>query len=195
VMGMHRWLSAAVLALAVLVTWPDSGNAQGPEVERWLDSSNPFSLGVDTTRFRVSSLGTRPVITTEDPALTSAPYRLIDSDLLGTAVTFDLKLRWPLFSGSGSSLPSLAPYLSFGPTVLVPSAEGVSRPGPPGKSEGPMAFGLSWGAGLSWRFSRSAELFGGYRFMQFGRENLSHGERPETELTGHDVMYGISVRF
>src|SRR5437899_2878081 len=55
-----------------------------------------------------------------------------------------------------------------------------------------------WGAGLSWRFTRNAELFGGYRFMQFGRDSLSHGDRStssDTELTGHDVLYGISVRF
>jgi opacity protein-like surface antigen len=61
-----------------------------------------------------------------------------------------------------------------------------------------MAFGLSWGAGLSWRFARNAELFGGYRFMQFGRDSLAHGERStssDTELTGHDFLYGISVRF
>ena len=61
-----------------------------------------------------------------------------------------------------------------------------------------MALGLSWGAGLSWRFARNAELFGGYRFLQFGRDSLSHGERstaPDTELTGHDFLYGISVRF
>jgi opacity protein-like surface antigen len=60
-----------------------------------------------------------------------------------------------------------------------------------------MTLGLSWGAGLSWRFARNAELFGGYRFMQFGRDSLSHGDRTtsDTELTGHDFLYGISVRF
>jgi opacity protein-like surface antigen len=190
---VSRWSVPLVLSLLVLAVSPDAGSAEGPETERWLDPSQPFSLGVDTSRFRVSALGTRPVIATEDPALSSPPYRLLDSDLLGTAVSFDLKLRWPLPSTS-SALGALAPYLSFGPTLLVPGAEGVSRPGQPGaRSEG-LAVGLSWGAGLSWRFTRNTELYGGYRFMQFGRDSLSH-DRSETELTGHDVLYGISVRF
>ena len=71
------------------------------------------------------------------------------------------------------------------------------RPGQPTGSNGPMALGLSWGAGLSWRFARNAELFGSYRFMQFGRDSLSQGERPVSgsELTGHDFLYGINLRF
>jgi opacity protein-like surface antigen len=198
VVRISRWFLAGVLVVAALAASPVSSDAEGPEVERRFDGAQPFSLGVDTSRFRVSTLGTRPVIGTEDPALSSAPYRLIDADLLGTAVSFDLKLRWPSTSGA-SALGSLAPYLSFGPTVLFPGAEGVSHAGQPGiRSESSMAFGLSWGAGLSWRFARNAELFGGYRFMQFGRDSLSHGERStssDTELTGHDFLYGISVRF
>lgn len=190
---------AVVLALAALAVRPASGDAQGLDVERLLDGSQAFSLGVDSSRFRVSTLGTRPAIVTEDPALSNVPYRLADSDLLGTAVSLDLTLRWPLASASGTSvLGSLAPYLSFGPTVLVPGSEGVSRPGLAAtRSDGAMSLGLSWGAGVSWRFARNAELFGGYRFMQFGRDSLSHGDRApsDTELTGHDFLYGISVRF
>jgi len=195
---MHRWFLTGLLAVAVLGASPVSSPAEGPEVERPLDGSQPFSLGVDTSRFRVSTLGSRPLIGTEDPALSNAPYKLIDADLFGTAVSFDLKLRWPAASGA-STLGSLAPYLSFGPTVLFPGSENAARSAQPGsRTDGPMAIGLSWGAGLSWRFSRNAELFGGYRFMQFGRDSLSHGDRPtspDSELTGHDVLYGISVRF
>lgn len=196
---LNRWSLAVVLALVAVAMSPGSGEAQAPEVERWLDGSQPFSLGVDTSRFRVSTLGVRPVIATEDPAIGNVPYRLVDSDLLGTAMSFDLKLRWPASTSSGgAALGSLAPYLSFGPTVLVPGAEGVPRAGQAsGRSDGPMALGLSWGAGLSWRFAQNAELFGSYRFMQFGRDSLSHGDRPfsDSELTGHDFLYGISVRF
>ena len=194
-----RWSLTVVLVLVALAVSAASGEAQGFDVERWLDGSQPFSLGVDTSRFRISTLGTRPGIVTEDPALGNAPYRLVDSDLLGTAVSFDLKLRWPLASTSGTSaLGSLAPYLSFGPTVLFPGAEGLARPGQPGaRSDGPMTLGLSWGAGLSWRFARNAEMFGGYRFMQFGRDSLSPWDRStsDTDFTGHDFLYGISVRF
>jgi hypothetical protein len=181
----HRWFLTGLLAVALFGASPVSSPAEGPEVERSLDGSQPFSLGVDTSRFRVSTLGSRPLIGTEDPALSKAPYKLIDADLFGTAVAFDLKLRWPAASGA-STLGSLAPYLSFGPTVLFPSSENAGRAAQPGsRTDGPMAIGLSWGAG-------------GYRFMQFGRDSLSHGDRPtspDSELTGHDVLYGISVRF
>lgn len=191
---IHRWFLAALLTVVALATGPVSSVAQGPEV----DSSQPFSLGVDATRFRVWTLRPRPLIGTEDPALSNAPYRLIDAELFGTAVSFDLKLRWPAASGA-SAVGSFAPYLSFGPTVLFPGAEGVPRSAQPGsRTDGPVAVGLSWGAGLSWRFARNAELFGGYRFLQFGRDSVSHGERStssDSELTGHDVLYGISVRF
>jgi opacity protein-like surface antigen len=199
VVTLARWSVAVVLVLVAFAVSPVAGHAQTPELERWLDGSQPLSFGVDTSRFRVSTLGTKPSIGTEDPAISSVPYRLVDSDLLGTAMSFDLKMRWPSSSGSGASaLGSLAPYLSFGPTLLVPGAEGVSRPGQPvGRNDGSMAFGLSWGAGLSWRFAHNAELFGSYRFMQFGRDSLSHGDRPfsDSELSGHDFLYGISVRF
>ena len=199
-----RWWLAVVLAVAAgLTAAPRSStaqnsasSAQNPEVDRWLDGSLPLSLGFDTSRFRVSTLGPRPVIGTEDPGLGTAPYRLLDEDLLGTAISLGLKLRWP--TTGASALNALAPYLSFGPTVLFPG-DGASHSGQlGGRNEGSMALGLSWGAGLSWRFTRNAELFGGYRFLQFGRDTLSHGDRPnpsDTELTGHDVLYGISIRF
>jgi opacity protein-like surface antigen len=198
VVTTHRGLLAGLLAAVALATSPVSSAAQGPEGERRVDAAQPFSLGVDTSRFRISTLGPRPSIGTEDPSFSKAPYRLIDAEMFGTAVSFDLKLRWPSTAG-GPALGSLAPYLSFGPTVLFPDAEGVARPALTGlRPDSPMTIGLSWGAGLSWRFARNAELFGAYRFMQFGRDSLSHPERSipsDTELTGHDLLYGISVRF
>jgi hypothetical protein len=186
------------MALGLIALALSAAPSAAQELDRLLDNSQPLSLGVDTSRFRVSSPGGKPLIGTEDPAISSVPYRLVDSDLLGTAMSFDLKLRWPSSSTSGGSgTSSLAPYLSFGPTVLVPGAEGVMRPGQPVGSNGPMTLGLSWGAGLSWRFARNAELFGSYRFMQFGRDSLSHGDRPfsDSDLTGHDFLYGINLRF
>jgi len=195
-----RRLLPCCLALAFLVLDAAPGSAQWPEVERWLDGSQPVMLGLGTSRFRVSTLGTKPVIAIEDPSYGGVPYRLIDSDLYGTAVSFDLKLRWPFSSATASSgFGAVEPYLSFGPTLFVAGSDNVLRLGQPGsRSEGAMSLGLSWGAGLSWRFTRNVELFGGYRFMQYGRESVfSHGERssPETDLIGHDVLYGISVRF
>jgi len=191
-------LRLALVALALLMIDATPGAAEWPEIGHWFDGSQPFSLGVESSRFRVSNLGTRPVISVDDANPPNPTYRIIDTDLRGSGVSLDLKLRWPSSSSSGTSTTgSLAPYLSFGPTFLVPGAEGVVRPGQPTGSNGPMALGLSWGAGLSWRFARNAELFGSYRFMQFGRDSLSHSDRPfsDSELTGHDFLYGINLRF
>ena len=66
-----------------------------------------------------------------------------------------------------------------------------------GAGRRPPSCGVNVGAGLSWRLSRDTALFGSYRFMQSAREGiLSHGDRSsESDFAGHDVLYGISVRF
>src|SRR5207249_10015108 len=108
------------LTLAFLVFDAAPGSAQWPEVERWLDGSQPVTLGLGTSRFRVSALGTKPVIAIEDPSYGGVPYRLIDSDLYGRAISFDLKLRWPSSSATGTSgLGAVEPYFSFVPTLFV----------------------------------------------------------------------------
>src|SRR5262249_60229086 len=104
------------------------------------------------------------------PALSNAPYKLIDADLFGTAVSFDLKLRWPAASAV-STLGSLAPYLSFGPTVLFPGGENAARVAQPGsRNDGPMAIGLSWGAGLSGRVPRDPGAFRGLTVLSCVRD-------------------------
>ena len=175
--------------LALLVVDARPGAAQWPEVERWFDGSQPITFGVESSRFRVSVIGSRPAIAVEDASSGNPPYRLIDTDLRGSGVSLDLKLRWPTAAATGTSgFGAVEPYFSFGP-ILGQSGS---------KSDGAMALGLSMGAGLSWRFARNAELFGGYRFMQYGRDSVfSRGERSlsDPDATGHDFLYGISVRF
>jgi hypothetical protein len=187
-------LTLAIALVLVMVGTPPAF-AQRAELERWLDGSQPFTFELDTSQYRVTTLGARSVIGAEDPSYSQAPYRLVDPDLHGTAISFDLKLRWPSSSSAGT-IGGVEPYLSFGPSLLLMGSDLGPRPAALApRSDGGMALGLSWGAGLSWRLSRNAELFGGYRFMQYGREGvLSHGER-DADLIGHDVLYGISVRF
>jgi hypothetical protein len=189
------WRSSLTLvaALALVLMSVAPVLAQWAELERWLDGSQPLTFELDTGRYRVTTFGTKPVIGADDPSYGS--YRLVDPDLHGTAISFDLKLRWPSSSSAGT-IGGVEPYLSFGPSLLLMGSDLGPRPAALApRSDGAMALGLSWGAGLSWRLSRNAELFGGYRFMQYGREGvLSHGEH-DADLVGHDVLYGISVRF
>jgi hypothetical protein len=189
-----------VLPLVVQMMDADPGLAQWLVEERVILGSDVVTFGLETSRFRVSVLGTKSVIATDDQLYDSLPYRLIDSDLRGTAVSFDLKLRWPSSSAPGTSgVGPVEPYLSFGPTLFASGFDTTPRLGQPGRRpDGSLSLGLHWGAGLSWRLSRNAELFGGYRFVQSSRENaLPHGERSssETDLIGHDVLYGLSIRF
>ena len=138
--------------LALLVVDARPGAAQWPEVERWFDGSQPITFGVESSRFRLSVLGSRPVIAVEDASSENPPYRFIDTDLRGSGVSLDLKLRWPTAATTGTSgFGGVEPYFSVGP-ILGQSGS---------KSDGAMALGLSMGAGLSWRFARNAELFGG----------------------------------
>ena len=185
-------LMPAVLALLMVDATP--GAAQWSELGRWFDGSQPFTLGVESSRFRVSNLGARPVISVDDANPGNPPYRIIDTDLRGSGVSLDLKLRWPTASTPGASgFGALEPYLSFGPMLVAAGSEGMRV-----SQSGPMSLGLSMGAGLAWRFAKNAELFGGYRFMQYGRDGMfSRGERSSSDPDGigHDVLYGISVRF
>ena len=105
------------------------------------------------------------------------------------------RASWPTVSPTGASgVGAVEPYLSFGPMLVAAGSEGLRV-----SQAGAMSLGLSMGAGLSWRFAKNAELFGGYRFMQYGRDGMfSRGERSSSsdpEGIGHDVLYGISVRF
>jgi opacity protein-like surface antigen len=187
-------LRLAPVALALLMVDATPGAAEWPEIGHWFDGSQPFTFGVESSRFRVSNLGTRPVISVDDANPPNPTYRIIDTDLRGSGVSLDLKLRWPTATSTGApGFGTVEPYLSFGPMLVAPGSEGLRL----GQS-GPMSLGLSMGAGLAWRFTRNAELFGGYRFMQYGRDSMfSHGERSfsDPDGTGHDVLYGISIRF
>jgi len=187
-------LQLVPVTLALLLVDATPGAAQWPEMGHWFDSSQPFTLGVESSRFRVSNLGTRPVISVDDTTPGNPPYRIIDTDLRGSGVSLDLKLRWPTATSTGTSgFGTVEPYLSFGPMLLTERSDSLRA----GQS-GTTSLGLSMGAGLAWRFARNAELFGGYRFMQYGRDSMfSRGERSfsDPEGSGHDVLYGISVRF
>src|SRR4030095_10501218 len=122
------------------------------------------------------------------------PYRIIDTDLRGSGVSLDLKLRWPTAASTGpSGFGALEPCLWFGPVLVAAGSDGARV-----SQSGAMSLGLSMGAGLSWRFARNAELFGGYRFMQYGRDSMfSRGDRSSSDPggMGHAVLSGTSVRF
>jgi len=182
-----------LVALALLLVEATPSAAQWSDIGHWFDGSQPFALGVESSRFRVSNLGARSVISLDDANPGSTPYRIIDTDLRGSGVSLDLTLRWPTATSTGASgFGTVEPYLSFGPMLVAAGSDGLRV-----SQAGSMSLGLSMGAGLSWRFAPNAALFGGYRFMQSGREGMfpGGGRSSDPEGIGHDVLYGISVRF
>src|SRR4029453_13670451 len=92
-----------LLALALLLVDATPGTAQWSDIGRWFDGAEPFPPGVESSPFRVSNLGARPVISVGDANPSSTPYRIIDTDLRGSGVSLDLKLRWPTVTSTGAS--------------------------------------------------------------------------------------------
>jgi hypothetical protein len=118
-----------------------------------------------------------------------ASYRLIDP---GTAISFDLKLRWPSVADPAPR-SALQPYMTVGPALIVPeTTAGLVGP----VSDRPITLGLRAGAGLSWQVDPHATLFGEYRFTRGGSETLlPFGGKSAIDVGGFDLLYGVRIRF
>jgi hypothetical protein len=170
---------------------PDAPAAPSIALGRWLDAES--SLGFDVTRLR-PDLGLSRIAPGIEPGA-GTPYRLIDSNLQHTAVSFDLRLVWPSPREYGSS--GLQPYFAVGPAVFV--AERNPFANPLGTlADVAVRIGLKAGAGIHWQFDPTAALFGEYRLMR-GTDNpvLSSGGRlgSGSGVSGHDLLYGLRLRF
>src|SRR5437879_13272394 len=80
-------LVSFVLALLVVDARP--GAAQWPAVERWFDGSQPITFGVESSRFRVSVLGSRRAIAVYDASSRTPPCRLLGAALPRCALRRD----------------------------------------------------------------------------------------------------------
>ena len=161
------------------------------DLDYWLGSS--LGLGLDLSRVQPnisSKLASTPKVV-QGPVAT----RLIDPDLDFDALSFDLKVRWPLVASAGP--PALQPYFSFGPALFVARPGDIAALGLPGdRRDVSMSLGLIGGAGLSWQLGENAALFGEYRFTQSGSSRLLPvGGALGRDANTSDLLYGISVRF
>jgi hypothetical protein len=125
------------------------------------------------------------------------PYRLIDTDLQQTAISFDVKLAWPSRTDPASSGGAFQPYLSFGPAVFV------AERNPFGNVMGTLAdtavrVGMKAQAGVTWKLDRNTALFSEYRFTHGGDSPiLSSGGRlgPGNSASGYDILYGVRFSY
>lgn len=212
--GLALWLVVVVAAQAQSVGWtdfsaptiPDSdvflvrtieGRPETPvsatlPLGRWLEAES--SVGVDVTRLK-PELGLSRLVNGLEPAA-GTPYRMIDSNLQNTAVSLDLKLRWPS-SVMEAGIGMLRPYFSFGPALFVternPFANVLGT-----LADVAVRIGVKAAAGVSWHLNPDGALFGEFRLIR-GVEGplLSSGGRLGTDngASGYDLLYGLRLRF
>jgi hypothetical protein len=119
--------------------------------------------------------------------------RATDVNAQVTAVSFDLKLRWP---GTGAMSP-LEPYIAIGPALFL--LEPDSAANVPGTRVDPsLRLGAKAGGGLNWRLGKATTLFGAYEVTTAGESSVGPlGARSPSDpvLHGYDFTYGLRFRY
>jgi hypothetical protein len=114
----------------------------------------------------------------------------------GRAISFDLRLAWPVAGGDAWSGPALRPYVTLGPALFVMEpADPMAWLGDRGDVA--LSLGVKAGAGISWHLDPGAVLFGEYRLTRGSEERTlplgRGGAGPD--VSGFDVLYGVRIRF
>ena len=147
-----------------------------PVLGHLTDLGGALSLGFGVTPLR-------PQLTPPRPA--PSDLTLMES----TALSFDLKLKWP-----GSDVTSsLQPYLMLGPALLVVEPDYLSRM--LGTRVNPdLRLGAHAGAGVDWHLRKDLTLFGAW-------ETTSEAASPKSRtpgdagVSGFDFTYGLRLRY
>ncbi len=126
------------------------------------------------------------------PAVETPRYRLLDTDLRSTAVSFDLKVAWPMESQESG----LQPYLAIGPSLFLTQPGEAAGLTPATSVDASLALGLRGGLGMSWQADPGTTLFGEYRLTRAtGDVGLGGKPRSAGELSGFDLLYGLKLKF
>jgi len=172
---MRTAIVVLVLVVAPLTALAASGAE--PAVGHLLDMGDAISLGFGVTPLRPQLAPPRPA---------PADLSLMES----TALSFDLKLRWP-----GSDVTkALQPYLVLGPALFVVEPDYVSRMLGT-RVEPDLRLGARAGAGIDWRLGKDLMLFGAWETTT--SEAASPRSRPpgDAGVGGFDFTYGLRLRY
>jgi hypothetical protein len=155
----------------------------------WLDSVPGLGLGVGVQPLRGDG-GSGSVAGAPQAG---GPYRLLDDR--GTAISFDLRLRWPSpvdLAGAGA----LQPYVAVGPALFLAEPD-MSSQILNSRADTALSLGVRAGAGVTWAFDRHSSFFSEYRFTRGARESNAVGGRNGAgeEPVGFDLLYGVRFRF
>jgi hypothetical protein len=173
---MRRLRTLIALGLALLpATAPAAPPAERVE-ERLTDLGPALSLGFGVTPLR-------PQLLPPPPAMPA------DVDLQSTALSFDLKLKWP----GSDVVKSLEPYLVVGPALFVVEPDYVSRL--LGTRVDPsLRLGAKAGAGITWHLGKDLSLFGAYEATT-GAAPPGSRTPAEGAISGYDFTYGLRLRY
>jgi hypothetical protein len=185
-----RW--AGIVAVTVAVGATPVGAEAGPSSDNLLElaAKDGPSVGLG---FGVSPLHWELIALPEAiPGSTAAESRMLwDREARGKAVSFDITLKWPT-----ENLP-IEPYIFVGPALFVDQPQELSSlMGAPADSV--FRLGAKAGAGLNWRLSKDATLFGSYEVMTTTAEGFTSAgcKAPGTSApTGYDLLYGVRFRY
>jgi len=169
-------MRSVLVALALVLTPLTALVASASDPGHLTDLGDAISLGFGVTPLRPQLAPPRPA-----PA---------DLDLLqSTALSFDLKLKWP-----GSDVTkSLQPYLVLGPALFVVEPDYLSRL--LGTRVDPdLRLGARAGAGIDWHLGRDLTLFGAWETTS---EAAPSRTRPsgDAAVGGYDFTYGLRLRY
>jgi len=184
---VRRLAAVAVLLLASAApAIARAASATEPAPAHAIDLGSALSFG-----FGVSPL--RPQLPAPlSGGRVSEGDRPADLDSHGTALSADLKLRWP-----GAEASPLEPYLAIGPALFLVEPDYAGRL--LGTRVDPsLRLGARAGAGLNWRLGKDVTLFGAYEVTTAGDAGLpSLGSKPAADpgLSGYDFNYGVRIRF
>ncbi|HEY2992446.1 MAG TPA: hypothetical protein VGM22_06525 [Methylomirabilota bacterium] len=165
----------AVLMLALVPMTALAAPPSTPVLEHLTDLGGALSLGFGVTPLR-------PELA---PPVPGPP----ELSLQSSALSFDLKLRWP----GSDVLKSVEPYLVLGPALFVVEPDYVSRL--LGTRVDPtLRLGTKAGAGVNWHLGKDVTLFGAYESTTGGASPFGKTSG-DPAVTGYDFTYGIRVRY
>jgi hypothetical protein len=181
-----HWLAAVVagVALGVAPATVEAGSSSDNLLEL-AGKGGPsvgFGFGVSPIHWELIA----PLETTPGPAATESRM-FYDREPRGSAMSFDLKLKWP-------TAEQLEPYVFVGPALLVDQPKdllGIA-------SDPTLHLGAKAGAGFNWRLTKDATLFGSYDVTTTtvdGLTSLSGKTPAASPATGYDLMYGVRFRY
>jgi hypothetical protein len=158
----------------------------------WLDSVPGVGLGVGVQPLR-GDLGIAGAALPDEARALLGPYRLLDDR--GTAISFDLRLRWPSpvdVAGAGA----VQPYVAVGPALFLAEPD-ITTQVLNSRADTALSLGVRAGAGVTFALDRNASFFSEYRFTRGARESNPPGGRNGAgeDPVGFDLLYGVRFRF